>query len=375
MLKRILILLSLWKIYVFIFALIGSLLLSLQHKSTAQVSAFGLPYFHWIWGNFDGVHYVEIARAGYHYPNYAYFPFYPFLISSLRDLSAFQAITAGLLISHASLFISLFFVYKIARLDFDKNTSWKSILFLLAFPTAFFYGAVYADALYLLLSVVSFYNARKNRWFLAGVFGYLASLTRLVGIVLLPVLLLEWYTQKQHRGKLLPYLFRQFFKERVYSLFLIPLGIITYGTYLQHNFGDFLLFQKSMQEWNQEQIIFPLQTVFRYIKIFILAQKDIIYFIASIEFIATITYLLLAMYVFLKVRMSYGLLMLLTLLIPAFTGIFQSMPRYMLHLFPGFIAIALLTRKSRKRFWITIVGFLILQGIFVALFTRGYFVA
>lgn len=375
MFKRFLILLSLWKVYIFLFALLGAALLPLQHFSTAEVSSFGLPYFRWIWANFDGVSYMEIARSGYHYPNYAYFPLYPFLIGVIRNYTIFRSISAGLIVSHVSLFISLFFLYKIALLDFNKRIAIGSILFLFAFPTAFFYGAVYADALYLLLSLVSFYSARKQQWFLAGIFGYLASLTRLVGIVLFFALLLEWYVQKNHRGKPFRFLLKQLFREHAYFLFLIPLGIVSYGLYLQHNFGDFLLFQKAMKEWGQQQIVFPLQTAFRYIKIFITARKDIIYFVAMIEFISTITYLLLALYTFLKVRMSYGLLMLLTLLISTFTGTFQSMPRYMLHLFPGFIVLSLLTVKSKKRFWITIVSSLILQGVFVILFTRGYFIA
>lgn len=164
-------------------------------------------------------------------------------------------------------------------------------------------------------------------------------------------------------------------KERVFFIFLIPLGIVAYGLYLQLNFGDFFLFQKSMTVWNQEKFVFPLQVGFRYLKIIFTAEHNFIYFVAIVELISTVLYFALSIYVLLKVRVSYGVFMLLTLLIPTFTGTFQSMPRYILHLFPAFIALAILTSRSKKAFWSIIAIFLLIQGLFVAFFTRGYFVA
>jgi hypothetical protein len=245
----------------------------------------------------------------------------------------------------------------------------------LVFPTSFYYGAVYTDALYLLLSLLSFYFARKSRWVLAGIAGYFAGLARLIGIVLLPVLLLEWYLQYK-KGKVdIKMLVKTFFKHKAFTLFLIPLGIITYGSYLYITNGDFFLFQKAMAQWNQEKFVFPPQVFYRYIKIFLFAPQNYVYFVAVVEFVAAIFYFLLSVYVTKKVRVSYGVLMFLTLLVPVFTGTLQSMPRYILHLFPAFIALSLLTTHSKKLFWATIVIFLALQCVFVAFFSRGYFVA
>ncbi|MBI2036557.1 hypothetical protein HYT17_02930 [Candidatus Microgenomates bacterium] len=361
----------------FVFALLAIGLLPFQNISTAANSSIGFPYLQWVWGNFDGVHYVSIANSGYQYPNYAFFPFYPLLISIIKSVSLLPTLQAGLLVSYISFLLSLFFIYKIVLLDFNKTVALPAIIFLLFFPLTFYYTSVYADSLYLFLSVVSFYAARKKNWLWAGVFGFLAGLTRLIGIVLLPVLLLEWY--EQHKFKIQNSKFKtivsRFFEDKAFFLFLIPLGIIGYGLYLQINFGDFFLFQKAMAVWNQEQFVFPLQVVFRYFKILLFAPKNVVYLIALVELTATILYFVLSFYVLKKVRLSYGIFMLLTFLIPAFTGTFQGMPRYILHTFPAFIALALLTNKSKKIFWGTIVIFVILQFVFVALFTRGYFVA
>ncbi len=365
------------RVLLFVFALLAVDLLPFQNISTAANSSIGLPYLQWIWGNFDGVHYVSIANSGYQYPNYAFFPLYPLFISIIKSVTFLQTLQVGLVISYISFLLSLFFVYKIILLDFKKTVAFRSIVFLLFFPLTFYYTSVYADSLYLLLSVVSFYAARKKNWFLAGIFGFLAGLNRLIGIVLLPVLLLEWYAQ--HKWKMedgrWKIIISRFFRDKAFFILLIPLGIIGYGVYLQINFGDFFLFQKAMVEWGQSKLVIPLQVVYRYFKIFTTTQINIIYFIAIVEFVSTILYFLLTWYVFKKTRVSYGLLMLLTFLIPALTGTFQGMPRYILHTFPAFIALALLTNRSKKLFWATIAIFLVLQFVFVALFTRGYFVA
>jgi hypothetical protein len=59
------------------------------------------------------------------------------------------------------------------------------------FPTAFFFLAPYTESLFLLLSILAFREARHDRWGRVAVFGALAALTRSVGILLLPALLVE----------------------------------------------------------------------------------------------------------------------------------------------------------------------------------------
>jgi len=44
---------------------------------------------------------------------------------------------------------------------------------------------------------MSFYFARTQKWWLAGIFGFFASLTRLVGIILFPVLVFEYLIQQK----------------------------------------------------------------------------------------------------------------------------------------------------------------------------------
>lgn len=358
-----------------IFALLAPFFINLHVRSWLGLEyGRASPYLLWIWANFDGVNYLKIARDGYSFPYFAYFPLLPFLIFLVQKISTLPHLLAGLVVTNLALFFSLLVVAKIILLDFDKKITFRTLFFLLIFPFSFFYGSVYTESLYLLTATLSFYFARKSRWGLSGIFGFFASLTRLVGMALLPALLLEWWWQNRKKGNNFKNLIKNFTNQRAFFIFLVPLGIIVYSLYLQINYGDFLLFQKSMSAWNQANFVFPGQVLWRYAKIIILAPKDFVYFVAILELITTFFYFFLAFYI-LKIRFSYGIFMLVSLLIPTFTGTFQSMPRYLLHLFPAFLALALLTKRSKWLFGIVTAIFFLLQFLFVALFTRGYFIA
>ena len=153
----------------------------------------------WLWSraNFDGIHYLDIARKGYGVYQQAFFPLYPKLIEYLGFSPIFQGRTlvAGLLISVISLFFGLLLFYKLIRLDYQKNIARRAIIYLLIFPTSFYFAAVYTEALFLVLVLASFYFARTKHWWWAGIFGLLATSTRLPGIFLFPALMVELWMQ------------------------------------------------------------------------------------------------------------------------------------------------------------------------------------
>lgn len=332
--------------------------------------------FIWVWANFDGRHYLDIAINGYRNYNFAFFPFYSFLVFTFNLSFNISQLYAGLFISLVCFVSGLGVVYKIVKLDYSQKVARLSVLLLSFFPLSFFYHAVYPDSLFLLLSSSSFYFARRGNWLLSGIFGCLTVLTRLSGVALFPALAAEWYLQNSKWFKIEQKSLLRFFKTGAVTLFLIILGFVIYLTYLQVFFGDFLLFQKSMIAWRQDEWIFPLQVLWRYLKIFYLVDKtQIIYWIAVLEFLSILSYIGLAVYVWKKVRVSYGVFMVALLMLVTFTGTFAGTPRYILHLFPGFLGLALLIKDKKILIFITAVIYLILGLILTGLFTRGYFVS
>lgn len=371
-LKFIITIFSVSRVFFVALAQLATLFIPLQEGYLGkQIIPHG-PYLTWIWANFDGRHFINIATQGYQHTNFAYFPLYPLTISLAGYVLPFSHLYLGIGISLAAFLFALVYVYKIVLLDFSKNIALWTIIFLAIFPLSFFYNAVYTDSLFLALSVASFYFARRNNWLVAGVLGFLAATSRLSGVVLAPALLVEWFLQ--YKGKNL------FTLNNAFSALLAPaltiLGTIAYMIYLQVNFGDFLLFQKSMSAWNQEGFVFPLQVIVRYLKIFWSVDPSLlVYWVAVLEFVSVILYFALSYYVSKKVRLTYGIFMFLLLILVPFTGTFAGTPRYLLHLFPAFIALACVTSGKAYARRVVLLFFLIMGFILSALFTRGYFIA
>lgn len=334
------------------------------------------PYLAWIWANFDGRHFLNIATLGYRNFDFAFFPLYSILISGLGYIIPVPHLYLGISISLLTFLAALFVIKKITELDFNKETVNLTIILTCFFPFAFFYQTIYPDSLFLLLSTASFYFARKKMWVVSGLFGGLTVLDRLSGIALLPGLATEWYLQNkkpltQWRKMTIPFL-----KTGAVTLFLTLLGLLLYMAYLGIGFGDSLKFQKAMIAWRQDEFILLPQVIFRYLKIFLFVDKiQLVFWVALLEFLSFFAYLGLGIYVWRKIRSSYGIFMVVLLLLVTFTGTLAGTQRYALHLFPGFIAMARLLSK-RKNIWPFIaVLFLLLGFILTALFTRGYWIA
>lgn len=327
------------------------------------------------WANFDGEHYLSISIFGYKYLEQAFFPIYPMLMSFFSKpdpynlaSSLVNSTIAGLIISNISFLLALIFIWELIKIDFSKKIAFLTIFLIVLFPTSFYFGAVYNESLFLLLSVLSFYSARKGNWFMAGIFGVISSATRIFGLLLLPALLIEAYQQKASLSKF-------------FWIFLIPFGLGLYMLYQYLTVGDALAFyhlQKLVGEQHQSGFTILPQVYFRYIKMLLtVAMQNPIYQVVLLEFIVGIAFFLLPIYgYFKKIRLSYLVYALLGFLTPTIQGSFSSVPRYVIVFFPSFLAAALwvssLPKLSRVVF--LILSFLVLV-IEAALFLRGYWVA
>lgn len=149
-------------------------------EQTLPVSTLWNQWHHW-----DTGYYLQIALHGYvNLQQMAFFPLYPLLERAGMTLTG-NPLTAGLIISNIAELILFVALYRQIEEDFDGERAYYSILYLAIFPTAFFFNAAYTESLFLCLSVLSFYNMRRGRWWLAALFAGLASFTRPDGMYLL----------------------------------------------------------------------------------------------------------------------------------------------------------------------------------------------
>lgn len=367
-----------WKILLIIISLFAIYFLPLGYKDRflggGPVNYQLLPEL-FSWANFDGEHYLSIAIFGYKFLEQAFFPVYPILITFFARpdasnllLSLINATVAGLLISNISFFLALFFLWELIKIDFSERIAYLTIILILVFPTSFYFGAVYNESLYLLMSVLSFYFARKGNWLFAGLFGMVSSATRIFGILLLPALLFEAWQQKAD--------YRKFF-----WIILIPIGLGAYMLYQFFTVGDFFAFyhlQKIVGEQHQSGFTLLPQVYYRYIKmIFTVDIQNPIFQTIILEFMVGIFFFLLPIYGYCKkIRFSYLTYALLGFLAPTIQGSFSSVPRYVIVFFPSFLAAAVLANYAPKFIRILLL-ILLFFGLAAetALFLRGYWVA
>lgn len=327
------------------------------------------------WANFDGEHYLSIAIFGYKEFEQAFFPIYPLLISFFAkpfspDLFTYflNSTMVGILISNVSILLALIVLYKLVSIDFPKKIAFYTIAIYLLFPTSFYFAAVYNESLFLLISLCSFYFARKKKWFFASVFGFMASATRVFGLLILPALIIEAY---QQRSKI----------SKVFWVILIPLGLLLYMFYQYQTVGDPLAFynlQERVGEQHQKGVILLPQVYYRYIKILLTVDYgQPIYQTVILEFFVGILFFLLPIYGYFKrIRLSYMVFAMLGFLMPSIQGSFSSLPRYVLVLFPSFIALGFWLSRAPIFLRMMVLFFsglvLLLEAI---LFLRGYWVA
>ncbi len=331
----------------------------------------GLPYWVWGFGNFDGVHYLRIAQNGYAYEfTQAFFPLFPLLINFLNVFNS--PLISGLLISNVFFLVSLFLLYKLFKTDFDDQTALKSIGLFLAFPTSFYFGAVYSESVFLFLTLLTFLLLRQKKFILSGIIGALASATRIYGVFLIVPMLIEFFNKlKEDKVD------KKIIFKKIMGIMLVPVGLFSYMTFLKSKFNDPFYFLSAQPAFGAERssepfILLP-QVLFRYIKIFFTVPPvSLIFLNAFIEFASTIFFLIMLLFSFRVMKKGYWFFTAGVLLLPTLTGTLSSMPRYVLL---GFLVFPFIVRTIGKFYTPLIIFFILLQFILLSLFIRGYWVA
>ncbi|OIP82977.1 hypothetical protein AUK04_03950 [Candidatus Roizmanbacteria bacterium CG2_30_33_16] len=380
-------------------------------------SDYKLPSFISSFANFDGAQYLIIIREGYNNLTQAYFPLYPLFVKFLSPLFSNNHLLTGLLLSNLSFLIAL----KLFK-QFN-NINNLTILFLLLFPTSFFFGALYTEGLFFLLVILVLWGLQKKKYWLVAIAGFLAALTRLIGVFLIIPIGFHIINQYQiskiknqnhslkvkdknntHISPVTGYKFHGFNVTRytlhvsrffhllttIYYLLTPILGLLTYMTYLWKTTGDPLFFFNSQPVFGANRstyLIFLPQVYYRYFKIFLTATPDFQYLISMFEFIIfnfCLTILVISLVdswrkfkgkdFRLWLSISNGLLLFsfINLLLPTLTGTFSSIPRYALMSLSVFIYLG-----EIKSGWIKIIigcFFGILHVLILGFFIQGYFV-
>lgn len=214
---------------------------------------------HW-WFRWDAPHYIDLIENWYVTEGDArllivFLPMYPMLARGLF-LLGIPARLAALLVSNVSLYFSGVLLYDLAS-ESGKNRGRYALWLFMFSPVTMFFSMAYTESLFVLLTVLAVWLARKKRFLFAVIVGAMAANTRILGAaVAIPIFHEMLRADKAHRVL-----------KRYVLCFLkvlpVLLGVAAYLVLNVHLFGDPFYFLKCQQE-NWSQRMGSIATTVRY---------------------------------------------------------------------------------------------------------------
>ena len=321
------------------------------------------------WYRWDSGLYTAIASNGYDAAwRTAFFPLFPLLERGVAFLTH-DPFIAGLIISNLAGLGMLVVLYRLVQEDFNPEWAFRTVLYFSVFPTAFFFAAAYNESLFLVLTLLSFYHMRRGNWWLAGLFGLLASLTRSAGLVLFLPFCYEYLRQHHFSSKNIRF-------DSMSSLG-IPVGLAIFALYCYYRFHDLLSFSHALVYWDRH-LHGPWHGLIDSFMIILhrgMLSFDSIHNVLDLSVCLFILALLVLCFVgpwkFPRAYRVYGfyaaLIYIFFLLFPTDGGApLASYSRYMLEVFPVFIVLAALGKRQLFNLYylvlsVSLLSFMLLQ--------------
>lgn len=198
---------------------------ALLYDSRARATASARAFLLLPWYSYDTEYYLRIVRVGYQAGDITpgFHPLYPWTASFLNMLGNNPIVSLMIVSSVSGLLLTTAY-YRLAMLDHDTDTAWTATALFLCWPATIAIFAPYTEALFLLLSVCCLFAARRRQFWLAGLAGGLASLTRQTGIFLaLPLAWEIWEGSGRNWRNLIDHW------QRWFAIALVPAG---YGLWI-----------------------------------------------------------------------------------------------------------------------------------------------
>jgi hypothetical protein len=330
------------------------------------------------WYRWDSGHFTAIASNGYDGAwRTAFFPLFP-LLERAGAFLTHDPFIAGLIISNLAGLGMLVVLYRLVQEDFDAERALRTALYLSLFPTAFFFAAAYNESLFLLLTLLSFYQMRRGNWWLAGLFGLLASVTRSAGLVLFLPYCYEYLRQHQFSIK----------HSRFDSLSSlgIPAGLGIFALYCYYKFHDPLSFSRAQGAgWIRylhgpwHGLIDSFMVILNRPVLSFDSIHNVIDLSACLIILALVVLCFVGPWKFPRAYWVYGLyavlIFLYSLIFPTDGGLpLAAFSRYMLEVFPAFIVLAAIGKKQWFNLYYLVLSVSILSFLLLQFLTGGWIV-
>lgn len=294
-----------------------------------------------LYAKFDSGWYLAIIESGYGKPppdgrpsRHAFFPLYPTAAKVLHDTFGMDGFHAGLLVAYICLFLAMshFFREGVARLG--ESDAWASVAFLLLFPTAFFFVAVYAESMFLLFALLAFRDARAGPTAKAALWGLLLGLTRASALAVAPALFLAALEARPGEER------RRW--GRALLIGAVPAVTVFLWIFgIGWTYGEPGLFFRSMEGWHRGTSslsgigawFFSMGLRFKHMSW--LRDPSL-----ALDYGAVLVFLVVGIYQLVKRKWSDAAWAGAAISLPMTTGLSGGTPRFLMVVYPAFFALA-----------------------------------
>ena len=324
---------------------------------------FTKPWFRW-----DSEWYLRIAVEGYQPGgSSAFAPLYPALICLLGMLLGGNDLLAAFIISNLATVICCILLYQETSNRLDGLSAERTVLFMLAFPTAFFLMCAYSESLFLLFVLLVWRFLLRHKWLWALIFSVLAILTRFQGAGIIIPLVYYWYKSNPSN------------RSWGFAYLCLPLVFVTWGLFVHYILGTEYPWDALAANWNL-RLGWPWEGFLNNLLMLFNPPKDTLLdpFSISMDFVIAVLFISLMAATVKYLPLEYPLLMLVlfapTLFKVGESGIFVSVSRYVLPLFPGFMILGYWGQNKIFRIGWLVISFA-LQALMSAAFILWVWVA
>ncbi|MBI2189777.1 MAG: hypothetical protein HYU37_22075 [Acidobacteria bacterium] len=336
----------------------------------ARPRGFALPFsnekFVEVFVAWDSGWYWDIAAHGYYFrpdaqSSVAFFPLYPMLMRAVAaPFGGGEAATwiAGIAVALVAYVLALVAIHQFTEQLFgSRETARRTVLYIAVFPWSLFLARVYAESVFLLTTVLAISRAWNGRWWQAGVWGGLATLTRPNGILIalpLALLALRPSTVAQGapsnvEGRDRPQLGA--LAARWIRLVPIPLALAGYCGYVYTLSGSPLGWLSaqahwgySLGHWPWEQLLRLISGVFEYGPYGVFFTSEIVPF-EMLHAAPALLFLVLTPLIVRRLGVAMGMYVLVSLIVPLSSNTLEGLGRYASVLFPVFMLVGSMTTQ------------------------------
>jgi hypothetical protein len=319
------------------------------------------------WFRWDVHWYRQLARFGYQNPTQngvqrdtAFFPAFPLLVR-LVNLVIPDTYVAGMIATNACFVLAAFLLFRLVERRHGSAVAKRAVLLMLVYPWSFILSAMYTESLFLASVLAAFYFAESERWSLAGLCAAVTGATRVLGFSVVIGLAVLYLEKRQWRWRGI--------RPEVLGIGLSALGPGLQMLYLWKRFGDPFLFLRSQDVggWSGPSSIRAMLTVFASFFDSQSLMSGAAPVPAFVHLVALACGVIACVMCLRRSRAAYGVWGLSYLALSSYK--WDSMGRFVVVIFPLYIAGALSVRKSEYVAALVAMG-CVLMGILMVLFSH-----